>query len=43
MKFRIHRVTPAYIREMRADGYALQSPGDAVDIAIHGPRWRKKG
>ena len=25
------------------DGFAVQTAGDAVDLAIHGPRWRKRG
>lgn len=25
-----------------ASNMAVQSPGDAVDLAIHGPRWRKR-
>ncbi|MDP2319389.1 MAG: hypothetical protein Q8O42_08640 [Acidobacteriota bacterium] len=42
VRTRIHRVTPAFVRDARADGLAIHSPGDAVDLAIHGPRWRKR-
>lgn len=42
VKFRIHKVTPAFIRHAREDGLTVRTPGEAVDLAIHGPRWRKR-
>lgn len=42
VRFRIHKVTPDFIRHAREDGLSVQTPGDAVDLAIHGPRWRKR-
>jgi len=43
VKMRIHKVDAQFVRDARADGFALQFPSDAVDLAIHGPRWRKRG
>ena len=42
VRMRIHKVDARFVRDARADGLALQTPGDAVDLAIHGPRWRRK-
>ena len=39
---KIHKVDAQFIRDARADGLAVQTPGDAVDLAIHGPRFRKR-
>jgi hypothetical protein len=43
VRFRIHKIDAQFIRDARADGFAMQTPGDAVDLAIHGPRWKKRG
>jgi hypothetical protein len=43
IRLRIHKVDAQFIRDARADGLRLQTPGDAVDLAIHGPRWRRRG
>lgn len=43
VKMKIHRVDAQFIRDARADGLTVQTPGDAVDLAIHGPQWRKRG
>jgi len=42
VRMRIHKVDAQFVRDARADGLAIQSPGDAIDLAIHGPRWRKR-
>lgn len=42
VRMRIHKVDAQFVRDARADGLAIQSPGDAVDLAIYGPRWRKR-
>ena len=34
---RIHKVDAQFVRDARADGLTVQTPGDAVDLAIHGP------
>ena len=41
VKMRIHKVDALFIRHAREDGFSIQTPGDAVDLAIHGP-WRKR-
>ncbi len=41
VRMRIHKVDAQFVKDARADGLGVQSPGDAVDLAIHGPRWRK--
>jgi hypothetical protein len=43
VRLRIHNVDAQFIRDARADGLAVQTPGDAVDLAIHGPRWKRRG
>lgn len=42
VRMKIHKVDAQFIRDARADGLAVQTPSDAVDLAIHGPRWRKR-
>ena len=42
VRMRIHRVDAQFVRDARADGLTIQSPGDAVDLAIHGPRSRRR-
>jgi len=42
VKLRIHNVDAQFVRDGRADGYTLQSTNDAVDLAIHGPRMRRR-
>ncbi len=42
VRMKIHRVDAQFIRDARADGLSVQTPGDAVDLAIHGPHWRKR-
>lgn len=42
VRMRIHKVDAQFVRDARADGLAIQTPGDAVDLAIHGPRWRRR-
>ena len=42
VRMRIHKVDAQFVRDARADGLAVQTPSDAVDLAIHGPRWRKR-
>ena len=41
VRMRIHKVDARFVRDARADGLTIQTPGDAVDLAIHGPRRRK--
>ena len=41
VKFRIHKVDALFIRHARENGYTVQTPADAVDLAIHGPRRRR--
>jgi RNA polymerase sigma factor (sigma-70 family) len=43
LQSRITRQDLLFIRHAREDGFALQAPGDAVDLAIHGPRRRRRG
>ena len=42
MKMRIDNVSAEFVREARADGLQIASPDDAVDLAIHGRRWRRR-
>ena len=42
VRMKIHKVDAQFIRDARADGLAVQTPSDALDLAIHGPRWRKR-
>ncbi len=42
VRMKIHKVDAQFVRDARADGLSVQTPGDAVDLAIHGPRWRRK-
>ena len=42
VRMKIHKVDAQFIRDARADGLSVQTPGDAVDLAIHGPRWHKR-
>ena len=42
VRMRIHKVDAQFVRHARDDGLTVQTPGDAVDLAIHGPRWRRK-
>ena len=41
MRMRIHRVDARFVRDARADGFAMTTPGEAVDLAIHGPRFSR--
>jgi hypothetical protein len=34
-------VDAQFVRDARADGYAMATPGDAVDLAIRGPRYTR--
>jgi hypothetical protein len=42
VKMRIHNVSAEFVRQARADGLHIVSPDDAVDLAIHGRRWRRR-
>ena len=42
VRMKIHKVDAQFVRDARAAGLSVQTPGDAVDLAIHGPRWRRK-
>ena len=42
VRLRIHKVDAQFIRDARADGLTIQTPGDAVDLAIHGPRRKRR-
>jgi hypothetical protein len=42
IKMRIHKVDALFVRHAREDGLAIQTPADAVDLAIRGPRWRRR-
>ena len=42
VRMKIHKVDAQFIRDARADGLAVQTPGDAVDLAIHGPGVRRR-
>jgi hypothetical protein len=39
---RIHKVDAQFVRHAREDGLTVQTPGEAIDLAIHGPRRRKR-
>jgi hypothetical protein len=39
---RMHNVSAEFVRQARADGLHIDSPDDAVDLAIHGRRWRRR-
>lgn len=43
VRMKIHKVDAQFIRDARADVLSVQTPGDAVDLAIHGRLWRKRG
>lgn len=40
VRLRIHKVDAQFVRDARADGYVM-TPGDAIDLAIRGPRFSK--
>jgi hypothetical protein len=43
VRFRIHGVTPSFIRDVQAAGFKNMSPDDLVDFSIHGGRrWLTK-
>jgi hypothetical protein len=42
VRMRIHSVSAEFVRQARADGLRIDSPDDAVDLAIHGRRWRRR-
>ena len=42
VKMRIHNVSAEFVREARADGLRIDIADDAVDLAIHGRRWRRR-
>jgi hypothetical protein len=41
VRMRIHRVDAQFVRDARADGYLMTTPGDAVDLATRGPRYTR--
>jgi len=42
LRMRIHKVDALFIRHAREDGLTVQTPGEAVDLATRGPRFRKR-
>ena len=42
VQFRIHGVTPDFIRDVRAAGFKDMTAEDLVDFSIHGRRWMKR-
>jgi hypothetical protein len=42
VRMRIHKVDAQFVRDARADGYALTTPSDAIDFAIRGPRFARR-
>lgn len=42
VRMRIHNVDAMFVRHAREDGLSVATPGDAVDLAIHGPRRRRR-
>ena len=42
VRMRIHKVDAMFVRHAREDGLAVTTPGEAVDLAIHGPRFRRR-
>ncbi len=43
VRMRIFKVDAQFVRDARADSLTIQNPRDAVDLAIHGARWRRRG
>ena len=42
VQFRIHGVTPEFVRDAKAAGFNSLSADDLVDLSIHGRRWMSK-
>jgi hypothetical protein len=43
VQFRIHGVTPEFVKDVQAAGFKDMTPQDLVDMSIHGGRrWLKK-
>jgi hypothetical protein len=42
VRFRIHGVDAAFIRDVKAAGYSNMTADDLVDMSIHGRRWLRK-
>lgn len=42
VRMRIHKVDAMFVRHAREDGLTIANSGDAVDLAIHGPRRRRR-
>jgi hypothetical protein len=41
VRLRIHKVDAQFVRDARADGFAMSNPAEAVDLAIRGPRYTR--